>query len=219
MQKRNPKCAPAAAPAAAETVYFAQQSDEALAAKAAHGDADAFAVLLTRYERYIYSTAFGFTARREDADDLTQEILLRIWRSLPQFRCESHFMTWMTRIVHSMCTDWVRRQKKRPPVCTLTPDIDSPDDPPPPEPAADSYDSDPFEVVRREERSRLLREAVASLSEEHRMIVRLRDVENLSYEELAARLGLEVGTVKSRLCRARKQMKCYLDAHHFFDSY
>ena len=191
--------------------------DAALAARAAGGDTDAFEILVGRYEKLVYHAAFRVTGHAEAAADLSQEIFLRIWRGLPTYGGRARFLTWLTRVTKNVCTDWIRSRKNLPPADSLTPPHD--DDGGThhvPEPAAPAADADPEEIFSRSERGRLLREALEHLSEEHRTVVRLRDVEGMSYERIADALGVDTGTVKSRLSRARAKLKEYLLTHGFY---
>lgn len=191
--------------------------DQALALRAAQGDTDAFEVLVGRYEKFVYRTAFFVTGKREDADDLSQEIFLKLWNGLPRFRGECRFVTYLNRIAHNAAVDWVRARRNRPETVPLQPAEDDENGPSIlQEPAAAPEDSDPTEIFGRKTRAELLRDAVRQLSEEHRIIVQLRDAEGMPYERIAAVLGVSTGTVKSRLFRARSQMKKYLEAHGFF---
>lgn len=191
--------------------------DRALAMRAAHGDKDAFEVLVGRYEKFVYRTAFFVTGNREDADDLSQEIFLKLWYGLPRFRGECRFVTYLHRIARNAAVDWVRARKNIPETVPLQPAEEDEDGQNLfKEPAAAPEDSDPTEIFGRMTRTELLRDAMRQLSEEQKIVVQLRDADGMSYERIASVLGISTGTVKSRLFRARSQMKKYLETHGFF---
>ena len=191
-------------------------TDAAAAAAAAAGDKEAFAALVSKYERYIFRTAYLAVGNVSDAEDLAQEIFLRVWHGLPSFRGDARFFAWMSTIARNTCTNHLRAQ-----MCTLPTDsltqYDEEDgsavtaDVPDPDPAVD-----PQQRLEEHERAALVCAAIAALSEEHRTILRMHDELGATYEEIAAVLRLEVGTVKSRLFRARQRVRAYLEAHGFF---
>ena len=189
--------------------------DSTLARAAAAGDKAAFEQLIRKYERFVFRTAFYVTGNTEDASDLAQEILLKVWHGLPSFRGDAKFFTWLARIAKNASADYLRRKSRAPKTESLSGSPEDADDAPPPEPA--DPDADPHDACTRREQAALLHAAMRTLSEEHRMIVQLRDMEGYSYEALARMLGVEIGTVKSRLHRAREQLRAYLSAHGFFE--
>ena len=186
--------------------------DSTLARAAAAGDKAAFEQLIRKYERFVFRTAFYVTGNTEDASDLSQEILLKVWHGLPSFRGDAKFFTWLVRIAKNASADYMRKISRTPKTESLSAPPEDPDDAPPPDP-----DADPHNACTRREQAALLHAAMRTLSEEHRTIVQLRDMEGYSYEALARMLGVEIGTVKSRLHRAREQLRAYLSAHGFFE--
>ena len=187
---------------------------ETLAARARAGDEAAFTALVELHQEQIYRLALRMTGSREDAADLTQETFLRAWRGLASFHGESAFSTWLYRLCSNACVDFLRRRARRPAVSlTVAEDDDGegerirdiPDDRPSPE-----------EEAERSERLDALRTALARLSDDHREILVLRELEGLSYAEIADTLGLEEGTVKSRIARARLALrKLLLESGNF----
>ena len=173
---------------------------------AADGDRDAFETLVYKYERFVYRSAYYAVGNAADAEDLTQEIFLKLWRGLSGFRGQSQFLTWLARIVRNTCADHIRKKRRVVPAESLSfvsDDGESTD--------RELHDTDPqndpSQAADRSENVRLVRQAMAMLSEEHRTLIVLRDIEGYSYEKLARTLGLEEGTVKSRLYRARAQLR------------
>ncbi len=186
--------------------YPEQEEDHRLICAAADGDRDAFEALVRKYERFVYRTAYYAAGNAADAEDLTQEIFLKLWRGLSGFRGQSHILTWLARIARNTCADHIRKRKRTVPTESLsltaedgdTADRDLPDGDPL---------CDPTQAADQSENIRLVRRAMTMLSEEHRTLIILRDMEGYSYAKLAAALGLEEGTVKSRLFRAREKLK------------
>ena len=171
------------------------------------GDTDAFGQLVERYQSKVYNLALRMTGSEDDASDMAQEAFLRAWRSLPAFQFESAFSTWLFRLTHNICIDHLRAQKRRPTVSLTVADdegeeavqLDVPDPAPDPELAA----------ILAEDRA-LLAMAMAELPEGFREILTLRAINDLSYSEIAEILHLQEGTVKSRLSRARAQLRTIL---------
>ncbi len=155
------------------------------------------------FENDIYNIAFRFMGNHEDACDIAQEAFIRVYKSIKKFRGDSAFSTWLYRIVSNLCYDEMRR--RRHPVRSLDEPIfngnntlysELPDDGPSPE--------EHIEVVERKER---IQKAITCLANEYRMVIILKDIQEFSYEEISQILKVPIGTVKSRLSRARAQLK------------
>lgn len=180
-------------------------SEQELVRRAKAGDQDAFSQLVEANQNKIYTLAVRMTGNPEDGADLAQEAFLRAWRTLPSFQEESSFSTWLYRLTSNLCIDFLRREKRRKTaVTTLSLDSDE-DDAPPPE-VPDHRFTPESELERKELRSAVER-GLSQLSDEHRQVLVLREMEGLSYTEIAAHLGLEEGTVKSRIARARLALR------------
>lgn len=190
--------------------------DTLLVRAAQSGDIRAFEKLIRRYERLVYRTAFYAVGNEEDAADLTQEILLKLWHGLPHFQGNARFLTWFAKIMRNTCYDFLRKKRRSHPTQSLDMPSGQDADTPHPEIQDASSDADPHEVLCRRECASVVRAAMQKLSEEHRTVILLRDIEGASYETIAGMLGLEVGTVKSRLSRARAHLKSILRAEDFF---
>ena len=193
-----------------------EDGDAALVRAAIGGDGAAFETLIRRYEKFVYRTAYYSAGNAEDAADLTQEILLKVWHGLPSFRGQGRFFPWLARIVRNACCDHVRRQRRSVQTQPLELSVGDEDDAPS-EVRDMSPDADPTGVLHRRENAALIRDAMLQLSEEHRMMIIMRDLDGESYETIAAALGLEVGTVKSRLFRAREKLRGLLADKGFFE--
>ena len=164
-------------------------------AQAKKGDADAFAFLVETYETSVYRLALRMCGNAHDAEEVAQEAFVAAWKGLPAFRGESKFSSWLYQLTTNAAIDFLRREKRH---RAVTPIDDEP------EPAA--LDT-PQQVLEEQEVSRALQQALDALSPEHREIFLLRQMRQLSYEEIGRLLGLEPGTVKSRLSRAKKQLR------------
>ena len=171
--------------------------------KAARGDDKAFETLVMHYQGQIYRLCFRMTGNADDAQDMTQETFLKAWKNLSTFQFDSAFSTWLYRLASNCCLDLLRSMKRKPTV-SLTAEtededgeiIDVADDAPTPE----------EEAIACEEREDL-RKALDLLDDEQRQILILRVVNDLSYTEIAEVLNVKEGTVKSRLSRAREQLR------------
>ena len=170
--------------------------DKHILARAGRGELDAFEELVRRYEKRVYVIALRSSGNPEDAADITQEVFLRAWRSIENFRGDSGFSTWLFRITMNICVDHARHRQTQPQTTTLTTEDDEE------RPIHDTAPT-PEEQLDNKELGRELAAALAEISEEHRRIVLLRDVSGMSYSEIAEILEISEGTVKSRLARAR----------------
>ena len=182
--------------------------ESTLVDRAQRGDLEAFEALVTRHERVIYTLAFRITGNNEDGEDVTQQSFLSALEGLPRFRQESSFGTWLRRIATYAALKIVRKRKGLPTVSLeeSTGPGDGWETIPHPEFISDWRQS-PEELVRRNETSRLIEEALERLDDKHRLIFLLRDVEGLSVKETAEALGLSEVNVKVRLLRARLQLR------------
>lgn len=177
--------------------------EKKLLKKAAAGSAEAFEQLLLTYQTPIYNLCLRMTGNPEDAADMTQESFLKAWRSLEGFHFESAFSTWLYRLASNTCLDFLRSVKRRKQFSLTMEDadgetqlLDLPDPAPTPEASLLSA-----------EESALLAAAMRQLDPEQQRILTLRVVNDLSYAEIAAVLDIKEGTVKSRLARARENLR------------
>ena len=166
--------------------------------KAQEGDRKAFEALVALHSRGVYNLALGYTGRHHDAEEIAQTVFVKVWKALPQFRGASAFTTWLYRLTLNPSTDHYRRERKRRGDLSLDdPDLS---------PIRDAAPS-PEEIVIQREEEAILRKALAELPEQHRVILILREMDGLDYQEIAQVLDLEMGTVKSRLARARRALR------------
>lgn len=189
-------------------------TDRELVARAGAGDQEAFEQLVRDNQNRVYSLAVRLVGDREEAADLAQEAFLRAWQGLAAFQGESSFATWIYRLTTNVCIDYLRRKKRRQEV----------------EPAVslDDEDSgwaepadagqDPQRKLEEAERSRALARGLERLPEHQRQVLVMRELSGLSYQEIGAATGLDLGTVKSRIARARLALrKILLEDGNFFD--
>jgi len=178
--------------------------ESVLLAQAREGNTRAFAELVRRYEGKIFRLAQHITQNREDAEDVLQETFMKAYEHLDQFKGDSKFYTWIVRIAVNQALMKLRRRKTDKSV-SLDEQIDTGEDTIVREIAA--WDEDPEQQFSREELGGILDEAIQSLDPPYRSVFVLRDIDELSTEETAEALGLSVPAVKSRLLRARLQLR------------
>ncbi|MBQ3492032.1 MAG: sigma-70 family RNA polymerase sigma factor [Oscillospiraceae bacterium] len=178
-------------------------SEKALVQKAKAGDRDAFAALVSAYEGKIYNLALRYLGNREDAMDASQEVFLRVFRFLPGFQEESGFSTWIYRIGVNVCKDMLAKRTRRNELPLEIPDDE--EDYRTAEVADSRYD--PEAIAQQADLRKALADAIGDLPQQQREMIVLRDIQGLSYEEIAKVLALESGTVKSRLSRARENLR------------
>ena len=190
-------------------------SEEQLIRRAQQGDNGAFEELLLLHQKKVYNLCLRMSANPDDALDLSQEAFLRAWRSLGQYQFEASFSTWLFRLTSNICIDFLRRKKRRQET-SLTESYDDSD-----EGAElsvpDAQPGPEQQAITNETKIELAR-AMEQLSPEHREILQLRVIEDLQYDQIADILGVRVGTVKSRLARARLSFRKILKAGNYFDS-
>jgi len=182
----------------------AATDESAVLALAREGDAGAFSELMRRYEGKIFRLAQHITQNREDAEDVLQETFLKAYEHLDQFQGNSKFYTWIVRIAVNQALMKLRKRKSDRSV-SLDEGIDTGEDTVAREIAA--WDPNPEQRYSQEELGEILDEAVQSLAPPYRTVFVLRDIDELSTEETADALDLSVPAVKSRLLRARLQLR------------
>jgi RNA polymerase sigma-70 factor (ECF subfamily) len=184
----------------------ADGADHALVEAAQAGDAEAFGELAERYHSNVYGIVYRMCGAG-DADDLTQEIFLRALKALRkfQFHGDASFRTWLYRIAVNACINELRRRKRRYDVEGPSLDEDIQTDDGSVSRSVPDETRSPHVLAERAEVQRAVRAIVATLSPKHRAALTLVDLQQLDYEEAAATLECPLGTLKSRLARARKQ--------------
>ena len=183
-----------------------REQEAAIVRKVLGGDANAFETRVLEYEKNVYNIALRMTGNSEDAADMTQEAFIKAYNSLQSFRGDSKFSVWLYRIVSNVCLDFLRSKNRRPTVSLSVEDDDGEDtqlD------VADESQSPELLLDRKLTRDSV-RRGLDSLPPDYRQILLLREIQGLSYDEIAQALSLEVGTVKSRIFRARKRLCTFL---------
>lgn len=179
-------------------------TEEQWIARARQGDQDAFADLVRLYEKRVLALTTRMCRNPADAEEAAQETFLAVWQGLPAFRGESSFSTWLYRLASNTCVDLLRREGRHQTAAGPSLDdeelnLDLPDRAP-----------GPHEAVERQELRQQIEAGLQALSPEHREVLILRELHQLSYEEITDTLQLDLGTVKSRISRGRKQLRNFL---------
>jgi RNA polymerase sigma-70 factor (ECF subfamily) len=162
------------------------------------GHSEAFGQLVLKYQDRLFNTVFHLVGHAEDARDIVQEALVQALVGLKSFRRQSAFYTWLYRIAFNVAM--THRRRRRPVVS-----MDHLRETSPIEPAGD--EEDPAEALDRKERCRRVRQAIARLADEHRAVLVLREIDGCCYETISEVLDLPIGTVRSRLHRARLELR------------
>lgn len=193
------------------------QDNEILAAlmkKAAQGNESAFSDLVKLYEKPVFNIAMQTVKNHEDALDVSQEVFLKLWRTSASYRGDCSVNSWVIKIARNTALDLLRRRASHLTDSLTVEDEDGEtverDIP------VSGGDDDPVASYERSERINMVRNAIGMLGSEHREIIILRDISGLSYAEIAEILGIEEGTVKSRLNRARNSLKEILQSRNIF---
>lgn len=185
--------------------------EQKLISLAQKGDQVAFEQLLDHYQKPVYHQALRLVGNPEDAADVTQEVFIKVWKHLPSFRGESSFSTWLYRLTDNAALDLIRREKKRRGDSSLDDEegaLTLPADPAP----------TPHQAIEQKELHQAVAEGLAQLSEEHRQVLVMREINGLSYEQIGSILDLSPGTVKSRIARARISLAKFLQkTGNFFE--
>lgn len=172
-------------------------------ARCKKGDREAFNKLMETYHKQVFNISYGMLSDYEDASDAAQEVFVKVWRSIAGFKGEASFTTWLYRICANVCNDILRKRQRR----GMTVSLDADDGDKNPASELPSEAPTPEESLEADERQRLVRAAIDSLSDEFRTVIVLSDLQQLSYEEVANVLKIPTGTVKSRLNRARNALR------------
>ncbi|WFB35143.1 sigma-70 family RNA polymerase sigma factor [Kiritimatiellota bacterium B12222] len=182
-------------------------SDEQWLQKARQGDLAAFDYLMAKYQSRIYALLYNMTSNKEDAEDLLQDVFLKAYKALPKFKGNSSFYTWIYRIGVNTAINYVKKRKRRRGLSLD--DIDMGIERDPALVQLSSQES-PDRSLGLKELQKKLNAALQTLSEKHRMVVVLHDIQGLPHHEIGEIIGVSSGTVRSRLFYARKQLQAQL---------
>lgn len=174
-----------------------------LVKKSISGDVDAFEELIKGYKKMAYNIALRVLRNKEDAEDISQEALIKVFKNIGSFNMKSSFKVWLYRIVMNTCLDFKRKKN------IITYSIDKPLDNDENEIMQEIPDNtyNPDIVIQNELESQMLYDSIDSLDDDFRTVIVLRDMQGLSYKDIASVLSCNEGTVKSRLNRARNKLK------------
>lgn len=175
--------------------------------KSQRGDVEAFEELIRDYKKVAYNIALKLLKNKEDAEDISQEALIKVFRSIDRFNMKSTFKTWLYRIVVNTCLDFKRKKSLK--TYSLDETIKTEES----EIKKQIVDNsnNPDIVLEKNIDSKMVLEAVHNLDEDFKTIIILRDIQGFSYQEISEILTCNEGTVKSRLNRARKKLKTMLE--------
>jgi RNA polymerase sigma factor (sigma-70 family) len=193
---------------ASEAALSIQQAEERiLVDRAKKGDLQAYDELVRRYQERMYATLYHMTSSHEDANDLAQESFIKAYRALKSFKGDSSFFTWVYRIAVNKTINFLKQRKKRTLMSLNDLDFNAEHDP---DLVALISDKNPRRDLGLAELQEKLNEAMLRLSEVHRLVVTLHDVQGLSHEEISKIMDCNTGTVRSRLFYARQQLQAHL---------
>lgn len=170
-----------------------EKSDSILLEQFLSGDEQAFTELVTRYQRYVMNVVCSLAGNSQDADDIAQEVFIRVYRNADSFRRQSKFSTWLYRIVINTSYTYLKRKKKFIPLDEIGP-----------RPVLGQV---PQEGIQDKDKQVLVRKVIERLPFKYRTVIVLKEIEGLSYEDIALSVGCSIGTVESRLFRARQLLK------------
>jgi RNA polymerase sigma-70 factor (ECF subfamily) len=183
---------------------YAEQDDIALVSACQVGDQDAFALLVQRYQRFVFNLVFRMLEQYEEANEVTQETFLAAWQGLPGFRREARFSTWLYRIAYN-CALKQLEQRNRDQALQLAIQVQQ---------ANQRIDNDERigAEIEAYERQAIVHEHLANLPAKYRIVLVLRHLQEMTYEEMAEILTMPIGTIKTHLFRARNLLKERLEA-------
>jgi len=181
-------------------------ADDELVKRSKAGDIEAFEQLISRYEKRVFTVAYRYLGNREDAADIAQEALIKVYRSLKSFRGDCSFSTWLYRIVTNVCCDTLRKKSKMKVSSLDNPSTASNGSGGSKREVAD-WSGSPELAFEQKEQAEYIQFLINQLSPEYRMVIVMREIQGFSYEEIAYHSGCSLGTVKSRLSRARKLLR------------
>src|SRR5450759_845429 len=204
MIRRPPRSTPLYSSAASDVYKRQVVEEQELVKRARQGDLSAYDDLVRRYQERIYATLYHMTSNHEDANDLAQEAFIKAFQALKTFKGGSSFYTWVYRIAVNKTINFLKQRKNRSHMSLNDLDFNAEHDP---DLVALVSEKTPRREAGLAELQEKLNEAMQTLSEAHRLVVTLHDVQGLSHEEIAKIMDCNIGTVRSRLFYARQQLQ------------
>lgn len=207
----NPPADPAPKPTTRGPHPPASDPDRELVSRCQRKHPGAFEELVRKYQDRVFNLCFRFLRERETSEEIAQDVFVAVYKHVEGFKGDSKFSTWLFRVVANHChnkSKYLRRRRHK-----LQDSLDAPidgDDGDMKRELPDDPDRSPEELAQRHGLNAIIQRAIGELDDDHRVIVLLRDVEDMSYEEIGQILGLPEGTVKSRLHRARNELRAKL---------
>ncbi len=187
---------------------IAAATDEAeVVRRAQQGDLQAYDDLVCRYQERIYATVYHMTSNHEDANDLAQDTFIKAYQAIKSFKGGSSFYTWVYRIAVNKTINFLKQRRNRSHMSLNDLDVNAENDP---DLVAFVSDKTPRREAGLAELQEKLNEAMQKLSEDHRLVVTLHDVQGVPHEDIAKIMDCNIGTVRSRLFYARQQLQGYL---------
>jgi len=178
--------------------------DEILFKKAQKGDVEAFEGLIKAYEKLIYNAAYRMLPNPQDAEDVSQEVIIKVYKNISKCAGAGSFKSWLFRIINNTCIDEIRKRKGK---VSLSLDIDYGENSGHVENPVLRDENTPETEFLRKSMSENIQKAINKLPPDYKAVVVMRDISGLSYDEVAIALGINMGTVKSRIARARKKLR------------
>ena len=179
------------------------ENEAEVVARAQAGDTVAFERLVVEHQTFVYNLALRVLGNEQEAEDAAQEAFVRAWLSLPKFRADSRFSTWLYRIVTNLCCNRIPKLRRE---LTAIGEDDLLEQP-------DVHSAPPPESAEADERRTWLHRQIDDLPESYRLLISLRYQQELAYDEIASITGLPLGTVKTGLFRARERLRSALDTY------
>lgn len=194
-------------------------NEDKLIRKAQKGDVLAFERIISDYQNVVYSVAYRYADNAEDAADMSQEIFLKMFKSINTFQFKSKLSTWIYRVATNTCIDLVKKANRDGSTYSINEGYENSDgDTRYSEITDDS--SQPDIVAEKSEMRDIINTAISGLNEDYRTVIILRDIQGLSYDEISEIIGCSVGTVKSRISRGRKNLReILLKDRELFEKY
>ena len=178
--------------------------NEILFKKAQNGDIEAFEALVKSYEKLIYNACYRMLSNSQDAEDASQEVILKVYRNLSTCKTPAAFKSWLFRIINNTCIDEIRKRKNKT-ALSLDNHFDEPgtwtENP------ALKDETTPESEFLRNDLNKHIQKAIDKLPPDYKSIIVMRDIHGLSYDDITGALGINMGTVKSRIARGRKRLR------------